>query len=406
MVERTMAMVQQAFSRPAVQAPRREKRRAMFVVQHAPLWPSLATVYAAFASDPSWETVVVGMPFLHPDYVSDAQRMAVFDFLREQGIPHVRWDEFPLEADGADVVFLQNPYEGIRPAGWQVPDFVRLGLRLAYVPYCFEMASDAPTRQFDFPLHRSAWAVFAWSRAHRAMFARHCKAGDAHVILTGHPKLDLVRDLDRQRDPELERFKAGRKAVLWTPHFNIEPDGSGYSTFHLWHDFLLTEMTRRQDMVFIIRPHPLFFVTLEHDARFGKAALEGFSRRCAAAGNIHLDSRASYLPAFAAADAMISDLSTLLLEFTATGRRVLYLRNPRGPEMRAEMAGCDAIPAAETQPQIAAFIEKVAAGIDLDAEQRRERRQDALHMPPEGAGVAVKRAIETKLAGEAAARAA
>ena len=225
---------------PATLPPRTGRPRVLFIAQHGPLWHNLDSVYRAFAADPAWEATVVAMPNSHPYFTTDEERNGIFDFLTRAGVPFVRWDRFELTAGCADIVFVPTPYETVRPPAWSSSALVRLGLRLAYVPYCFETGDDAVDyhNQFDQPLQRLAWAVFARSAAHQAKFARHCQVGAAHVIVTGHPKTDALRDLDAARDPALEAFAAGRKLVCWNPHFDVKPDGSpfgaGYSTFLRW----------------------------------------------------------------------------------------------------------------------------------------------------------------------------
>jgi len=390
---------------PELAASTDRRRRVLFVVQQGALWPGVASVYAAFDADPAWETIVVAMPFNHADYTTDAERNAIFAFLRKEKIPYVRWDEFPLRAGCADAAFLPDPDDDTRPAGWRTEDLVRHGVRIAYSPYGFETADcdEAHTRQYNFSVQQLGWAIFAWSDAHKAMFRRHCAVGDAHVIVTGHPKTDALRKLDAARDPDLERFVAGRKVVCWNPHFDVRPDGQtpfgrGRSTFARWKDFLLEEFARRPELAFIVRPHPLFFAKLERAGVFTEAQLDEFVERCAAADNVHLDRRASFLPAFAASTAMLSDLSSFVLEFAVTGRPLLYLRNPHGPPLERHAIAEDFSAAAETETDIVRFLDSVAAGeSEARATQRRAGYRKCVHLPAEGAGVAVKRAVEARL---------
>ena len=119
------------------------------------------------------------------------------------------------------------------------------------------------------PLQQCAWAVFARSPGHRDLFAEHCRAGNRHVIASGHPKFDrLCQEEPVVPDPGLVAFAAGRPLILWNPHFDVRLNGSrfgdGYSTFLRWRDFLPEEFARRPGLAFVIRPHPNFFSALEH----------------------------------------------------------------------------------------------------------------------------------------------
>lgn len=402
-VDEALSWQWRSFGAPAP-ARRAGARRAVFIVQHGPLWLNYASVYAAFASDPSWQATVVAMPHLHPYCTTPKERDGIFAYLEEAGVPYVRWDQFPLSPGCADVVFVPTPWEVVRPQGWRTEELMALGLRLAYVPYCFETCHDETDHagQFNQPLHQLAWAVFARSEQHKAMFGRYCSAGTAHVEITGHPKMDALKTLETARDPQLDAFVAGRRAVCWNPHFNMVPDGSefggGYSTFLRWCTFMLEEFARRPGMALLIRPHPLLFATLVQRRIWTQAQVDAFIARCEAAGNVHIDRRPSYLPVFAASDAMMSDLATFMLEYPMTGKPLLYLRNPGSSDAEEGILVGDFCNEAHTEEAIVRFLDDVADGRDPRAAERRAAYASVICSPEQGAGAAIKESICRRLA--------
>jgi hypothetical protein len=385
---------------PPVEAGR---RHVIFLVQQGGLWASAASVYAAFAADPAWKATIIALPFQHCQFSTDEERNAVFGFLRERKIPHVRWDEFQLTPGCADVVFMHLPYEETRPPGWSNADLLRAVPRIAYVSYAVPVLASGENNQFQFnlPLQQRAWMVIAHSRHNQALFVRHCATGAAHVVVTGHPKVDAVCEPDAGRDDDLARFVAGRTMVCWNPHFDMRPDGtpwgSGCSTFMRWQEFFLEEFSKRPDMVLLIRPHPLFFSSLQSRRLWSAAQVAGFHERVEQSGNMLVDHRASYLPAFVASAALLSDASSLLLEYSVTGKPVLYLHNPRGPGINDGEFVRDHLYTASEEKEIRDFLDMVARGEDPRGPARRIALPDFMHRPPEGAGVAVKRAIEERI---------
>lgn len=379
--------------------------RVALLAQHPQGWTSLESVWRALSADADFSVTVLAAPYLHP-YPPEGGPEAIYDFLARQGVPFARWNEASLEPGFADVVFVQNPYDVTRPAPLRTPQLLKLVPRLAYVPYGLEIGGgDANAEnQFNLPLQQHAWAVFARSTRHRAMFERHCRTGAAHVAVTGHPRLDSLRELAASApDAEFAAFARGRRVVFWNPQFDIRADGTGYSTFLLWQEFLLQEFARRQDLAFVIRPHPLFFGTLEARRIWSRAQVEDFLRRVAEAGNVLIDRRASYLPVFAASHAMLSDASTFLLEYAATGKPLLYLHNPRGPSLNddGEFVRAHSY-TAERAEEIAAFLDLVARGEDPRGEARRRAYPEVMHCPAEGVGEAIKHHLRQRLAAECA----
>jgi hypothetical protein len=222
--------------------------------------------------------------------------------------------------------------------------------------------------------------------------------------------MDAIRDLGAKRDHELEAWRSGRKLIVWNAQYDVRPDGtpfgSGYSTFMRWWKFLPEEFARRPRLALVLRPHPIFFAILRQRRVLSEQEIEGFFARCEAADNIHVDRRTSYLPAFASSSAMLSDASSFLLEYAGTGRPLLYLRNPQGPGLNADgefvTKHCDT---AETEDEIRHFLDSIETGNDPRAEARRTAYAEFMHVPPEGVGVAIKRAIEGRLVSEKSAAA-
>jgi glycosyltransferase involved in cell wall biosynthesis/Flp pilus assembly protein TadD len=380
--------------------------RVAFLVQYPQGWTSLRSVWDAFASDPEYSTTVIACPNKPPHQVEGGSD-AIYDFLTERGIPFVRWTEFEFRPRFADVLFIQLPYDITRATPLHAPELLKLVPRLAYVPYALEIGGGAENINLltNLPLHQFAWAVFARSIRHKANFARYCATGDAHVIATGHPKMDALRS-PVQPSAELRTFLRGRKAVLWNPHYDVKPNGSpfggGFSTFLRWRQFLPQEFSRRQDVALVMRPHPLFFDTLVQRQILTKAEIDQFLAACAAAGNIWIDREASYLPVFTASDAMISDASSFILEYAGTGKPLLYLHNPHGPGLNSDGEFVrDFCRTAQEENEIRSFLDDVAAGRDEIGAARRAAFAEFMQPAPEGVGQAIKAAVRRKLTDEA-----
>ncbi len=381
--------------------------RVAFIVQHPQGWTSLESVWRALREDERFAPVIIAAPYQHP-YPTEGGPDAIFSFLAKEDIPHVRWDRADLRPGFADIVFVQNPYDVTRPAPLHVANLLRLVPRLAYVPYGLEIGGGERnnTMVMNMPLQQSAWLVCARSERQRQAYAKHCLTGNAHVAVTGHAKLDPLRDLSRIDTAELDRFAAGRRLVGWNPHFDLRPKagsryGEGFSTFLRWWEQVLAEFAHRPELALVIRPHPLLFGTLEARRIWTPAQTQDFLRRAAATGNVLIDRSASYLPLFARTDAMLSDASSFILEYGATGKPLLYLHNPDGPGLNDDGDFVrDHLAWAEQDEDLARFLDDVAAGRDPRGEARRRAFPDYMHQPPEGVGRAVKQAILDRLAAE------
>src|SRR5690606_33195770 len=85
-----------------------------------------------------------------------------------------------------------------------------------------------------------------------------------------------------------------------------------------------------------------------------------------------------------------------------TGKPLLYLRNPTGPGLNeTEQFVKNYCTSAETEAEIRAFLDDVAADIDTKKQSRMAACADCIALPPAGAGAMIKQAIESRLAAEA-----
>lgn len=384
-----------------------ERVRVVFLAQHPQGWTCLESVWQALRADPRFETTLVGVPYDHP-YEAEGGPEAIFAFFRQRGIPHLRWEELELRPGFADIVFVQNPYDVTRPAPLRTAELVKLVPRLAYLPYGLEIGGGERnnTMVMNLPLQQHAWLLCARSERQRDAYARHCATGNAHVAVTGHAKLDALRDLPAVDASELERFAAGRKLIGWNAHFDLRPKagsacGEGFSTFLRWHEFVLREFAARRDrLALVLRPHPLLFGTLISRRLWPQAKIDQFLARAEAAG-VRLDRAPSYLPLFARADAMLSDASSFVLEFSATGKPLAYLHNPDGPQLNDDGDFVrDHCYWTEREEELRSFLDQVEAGEDPRGAARRAAFPRYIHLPPEGTGEAVRRAILDRLAQE------
>ncbi len=372
--------------------------RLLFIAQYAAVWPSLQSVWRAASEDPRFAPVVVLAPFIH-QLVSESD---AYDELREHlltsDVPFTPDDCYDVELHKPHVAFVPNPYDETRPEPLQLDGLLVAGARIGYVPYGLEIGGGAWNfeAQFNSRVHQAAWRIFSRSRRHRAMFGRYCQVGNSHVVVTGHPKFDLQAGV---RADQSTRSAADPRTILWTPHFSVGQPAA-WSTFHLFGDFIVDEVLRRQDIKLLIRPHPLLFHAL-HEHGFWTATDEtDFRMKVEDNEYLELDEEPDYLKAFARSDALLADLGSFLLEYLVTKKPLLHLHDPKGLGLNDDADLLDYIEVAESEPDIADFIAAVVAGQDRRREERLEAAPGFIHNLHGGAGRAILDAIYSGMSEE------
>lgn len=347
--------------------------RVVVLLQVQSYWPSLAAVCREFASRPGVTLEVVAIESDH-----DVRASSTADFVRAQGYSprDLGWFAWFLSdvAGPVSVVVTADPYDELRSDVASAASIAAAGVRLVYIPYSAN-AAGGPTMQamaYDLTAHRFAWRVFVRSEGQRQLFGEHCSVGNSHVRAVGSPRADLLIK-NRLRDADLMRVASGRPLVLWNPHFSLGQDG--WSTFLWYVERLLDNLARRDDLALVVRPHFRLFRDLRLLGPEGERIVRLVEGAARDAPNIILDDDVDFLATVSAADALISDLSSLVTEFFVTQKPILYLHREDGPGLNEDAGYFWACDVARAWPDVEMFLDVVAGGCDLGHSRRHFARR-------------------------------
>ncbi len=346
--------------------------RILFVVQDPWIWSSLRSVWHASVKNSHFTVKVVLSPFFHHLSSTVITLINMKQRLIDDGVSFCTIDFLNLEQYRPHVVFLQNPYDTTRPEFLRSVQLVKAGAKIAYVPYGLEMGGGVWNlkNQFDSELHRLAWRIFSRSERHKKMFAKYCSAGDSHVVVTGHPKFDLINiDSNSFLSEEITKKIDGRKVILWTPHFSVF--GSFiWSTWQLYSEYILTEFTQRQGLFLLIRPHPILFKTLHQSGIWDADAEKYFRKTIKNSLNIGLDENPDCHAAFAVSNALMADVGSFLLQYLPYGKPLLYLHLQNGLGMNDDGELVNSLYVAASNEDIKHFIDMISDGLDTRKSER------------------------------------
>ncbi|MGE1081059.1 CDP-glycerol glycerophosphotransferase family protein [Pseudomonas shirazensis] len=322
-------------------------------------WANVRSVWEAARAE-QLDVVVIMLPFIHRDY--QWQREVAEAHLKSMDVDYVAWDEFDLEAAKLDAVLYTSPYDETRPEAYRFANLRQHVRHTSYVPYALDVGDGDLNYFYQYaqPVITGSSAVFVRSENVRALFAKYCPSGCAHVHITGHPRMDSLTDLeDFEVDPALTVAIGQRTPVLWNAHFSF--DGDYWSTFDQLARAIFDAFLVRPHLALIFRPHPLLWKKLINLNIFDQAGVANLKDELRARGII-IDDRADHRHAFAASSAMISDASSFLLEYLVTRKPVLYLCNPHGLGLNDEgKAVVEHYRTARDGADIGAFLDQIGA---------------------------------------------
>ena len=307
----------------------RTKIHALFLTQEMSCWPSLESVFAAARNNEDFEAALVYTPFYHENF---SEQIDYYEDYRELGLPVLRHNQYDLPAESPDVVFTIKPYANI-PELYQQKNLEQVVPRVIYIAYGMELTTDLIKFGFQYYAHYKAWRHVAYGDIVKEFGKKYGYRGGDNIVVWGHPKADHYRDMESKMDiipREWTEKIRGRRTILWTPHHLIDLNSTGTGTWLIWGEHILNMAMEQKDVFFIIRPHPLMVGALVNSGCYSQSQMDRLMEKIDQADNIIWDNSPSYLPAFYAADAIITDGTTFSFEFLYTKKPILL--TPRNME--------------------------------------------------------------------------
>ena len=316
--------------------PRKEKVRIGFILQSPTNWAVVESVYLAAREDPQVEPVVLMIPELEFLFYVKLKKVIweeTWHFaethIDEPCIP--TWDPAtgtwlrPEDLD-LDYVIYERPYETYLPKCWRASS-VRKFSRPCFIPYATTMLDDY-FLTYNMHFIRNLSLAFCENRPSCEYVSRRLKptiqSRDQRVFLSGCPKYDLNRDLEGTESPVWPRKRSEDIfRIIWTPRWTADPRLGGTSFFDYAEDMLAwAESDPGIDLVF--RPHPLALKNYVNQGLITQEALDDWLNRCRLCENVSVDLESTYYHTFWSSDLLITDISTMFLDYLFCGRPILY----------------------------------------------------------------------------------
>lgn len=377
-----------------------EPIRVVFVCHGRAMWSLFESVYYAALNDPGFEPVVVALPYRHstlPEGSYRDEKMA--EFLRPLGIPVIegvdaqtgRWLE-PQQLQ-ADYVFFQTPYR-IFHETWHV-ERVSIHAKVCYIPYGSTLFSGSVERvSHPEEFFRNVWLTFTEHAHGQRLFVDKFAAAPwfraSSFVLTGYPKLDGMMSSGPvpQGVWEQPAHPAGLR-VLWTPRWRTE---EGNCHFFDYKDVLADFCSGRQDRELVFRPHPLCLQNFVKTGEMSPHQVDALRSQYRDAPNMVLDETGDYRGTFLSSSVLVSDVSSMLFEYFATGKPIVYThRVDVFNELGRTLA--EGFYWVRNADELRATLTHLQQGHDPLAVRRQELIASVVRMSPDSAGEAIVRAL-------------
>lgn len=318
-----------------------EKMKAVFLPYKASMWTSFESIYQCAAADPDCQATVVPIP-----YYEIGQELAepVMRYEGDQlpaGVPIVSWEDYHLEQERPDMIFIHNPYDGGNSLTSVHPFYYSSNLKkytrcLVYSPY---FTFSRYTRGRSDGHYMTSGTMNADKVIVQSEFVKEIYKSygypEEKLVALGSPKMDAVIKENAKPVAMPDKWSeklSGKTVFLLNTHLSYFPTSSlyveryGFDFAQLHHNQLMKAILNRPEYGLIWRPHPLLFTMLETRFPNCLAYVKDLEKRMEEADNCVIDRSGDYRPAFACSDAMITTYSSMINEYLVTGKPVLIFQ--------------------------------------------------------------------------------
>jgi hypothetical protein len=301
--------------------------RVVFLVHHIEAWASLHGVWAAMDAAPDFEPVVVSIPRRWPGAPDYGDEQIVHAELEGLRVPHLRIRPRDLERAPdlfvslrPDLVFRQSQWDNDIPDEFSTEAIAFA--HLAYMPYETMSLIEGVERFAEATLPGIAWLVFAANELVRADLVRNGLRRGENVEVVGHPKSQWLR----AAEPKWPSDGEPSRRVVWSAHHSIGTNWSRFGLFPAVAEEMIRWARTSPDTGFLFMPHP----ALEDFTRAPESPIDHDDYRRLLAQwtelpNTHVYSGPDYAPFLAAADLVVTDGLSMLVEPQVTATPIVFL---------------------------------------------------------------------------------
>lgn len=308
------------------------KIRIAFFPYKYSMWDSLESIWNAASEDANCECQIVPIPYYTKgrDGKFSIKHYEGEEFLKICSI--VNYEEYFLEKEQPDIMYIHNPFDQYNLVTMIEPRFFSTELKkyggiLVYVPYyisgyCIKyedlnlIASRAVVNS-DYIILQSESLKKAYE---------YWGIPEKKLLTLGSPKVDAVINVKRNNglSKNWETKLKGKKVILLNSSIGELLNNSNY-LIELQKN--ISSILEKRNFALIWRPHPLLYDTIIEMRRKEKEKYEEIVKMVMVSANGVIDDNCDAKTAMWNSDAMISDYSSLLMQYTFTGQPVLVLGN-------------------------------------------------------------------------------
>lgn len=390
--------------RTAIRKLTNAKINVVFVCHRPQVWGSLKTVYEACLNDAKFNITIVAIPnkkqlpeqwLGHEIYESEGAEdfFQNYDCSVINGYNYKTKKWFNLKKLKPDYVFFQQPYNICRPKQYH-SKIVSKYAKILYVHYAANAIGDGvfeDTYPIDFI--KDVNIIFTQDDFDEKLVDNYVRKNHlkTKTILTGFPRYDGLEQYQNIDSDNWNKVPHNRHfRIIWTPRWSTR---EGNCHFFEYKDKLLDYAEQNADIDFIFRPHPQAFLEWAATGELPENKANEYRLRYDALSNAKIDAQKEYLTTFYSSDALITDISSILVEYFLTGKPIVYChKKDCFTDFSKKLS--EGFYWVHNWQELEQTLNMLRSGKDPLKKKRQEIIKSVFYLPEKGAGYAIKEVIK------------
>lgn len=355
--------------------------RVAFICPSTFAWGKIASVYQELKNDPRFHTTLICLPRIIKHVTgTNIKGNDTYDWFISHGYPEAinalegrnRW--YDLKKLHPDFAFFVKPYNGNVPEpykSFEVSKYTKICMLSYGLNMTVDMVSSFMNKDFfrDVSLFFAECTFVAKVNKQKLWLMR--MTGLQKTYLYGYPAFEHVFAQKKADCPSWE-FSKNPFRVMWTPRWATDVKLGG-NNFFTYYQLFLTYAQNHKDVDWLFRPHPLAFDHFIKIKKLTQEEVDRYIQTCEEMPNVSLDKEKDYAATFWHTDVLVSDFSTLVVEFFITEKPIIYCASNMHLEL-SELAqklfyeGCYV---AYTPDDLFSVLEQLKQGHDPMKEKRK-----------------------------------
>ena len=343
------------------------KIKVGFIVQMSEVWDKEVDIYNEMKKRDNIDVYLIVVPY--SDYDKPDKTLG---YDGNYFIEHYTDVVKAVNADGSvidinnmafDYIFYQRPYDHYLPKKLRSTELLKIA-KCCYVPYGYSGSDVFNAGNTSPKFFRNMSFVFLESDYMKRVFDKKFRNNPVykyqHIVSMGYPNLAQYFYMPKNKYV---------KRILWTPRWSYDCKIGG-SHFFEYKDLILKFKEEHSDIDMIFRPHPLMFDQFISKGLMAPKSADAFKEKLKQLSVIY-DYDSMISSAIADADLLITDYSSIIINFFLTGKPIIYCK--ANYELNDDYSHLsEGMYVAESEEELMKYIKMLLNGEDPLEEKRSQ----------------------------------